>query len=141
MTPTSGGFKVPPERHFVSVWHPARVLLDAPWRGVAPPDPREGFTLPDAVASAPHPFGWSMRRRVLAFFRFVWQLGTMNNMHQENASLYFATLADFIKSAQRELEKAQAQAPGTDTQSSHLAEARLKFAAAVRVIDRVLPNS
>lgn len=77
----------------------------------------------------------------LAFFRSVWQLGTMNHMHQENPALYFATLADFIKSAQRELGKAEQAGNGTDLQTLHLSEARLKFAAAVRVIDRVLPNS
>mgnify|MGYP003602826898 CR=1 FL=1 len=63
----------------------------------------------------------------------------MNHMNQENPALYFATLADFIKSAQRELEKAQAQAPGTDLQTLHLAETRLKLIAAIAAIDRVLP--
>lgn len=60
-------------------------------------------------------------------------------MTQENPTLYFATLADFIKSAQRELGKAEQQAPGADLQTLHLAEARLKFLAAVDVINRVVP--
>ena len=65
----------------------------------------------------------------------------MNHIHQEHAPLYFATLADFIKSAQRELEKAETGAPGERLQTLHLAEARLKLAAAVAAIDRVLPLS
>ena len=63
----------------------------------------------------------------------------MNYMHHENPAVYFSVLADFIKSAQRELGKAEQQAPGTDLQALHLAEARLKFQAAVDVINRVVP--
>lgn len=126
----------------MSVRHPARVLLDAPGRGVAPHEPREGFTLPDAGRVGTPPV-WLANGEgmALAFCRSVWQLGTMNNMHQENPALYFATLADFIKSAQRELEKAEQAGNGTDLQTLHLSEARLKFAAAIAAIDRVFPSS
>lgn len=62
-------------------------------------------------------------------------------MHNENPPLYFAVLADFMKSVHRELEKAEAQAPGDRLQMLHLAEARFKLASAITVIDRVLPPS
>jgi hypothetical protein len=65
----------------------------------------------------------------------------MNYMHQENAPLYFATLADFLRSAHRELEKAEQADTGDRLQTLHLAEARLKLIAAIAVIDRVLPPS
>lgn len=65
----------------------------------------------------------------------------MNYMHQENPDLYFAVLADFIKSVERELGNAKAADSGSDRQTGHLFEARLKMVAAVRVIDRVLPTS
>ena len=46
MPPINGGKAVPPERYFVSVRRPARALLGAPERGVAPPDPSGGQALP-----------------------------------------------------------------------------------------------
>lgn len=62
-------------------------------------------------------------------------------MHQENPALYFASLADLLQSVHRELEKAEAQAPGDRLQTLHLSEARRKLVAVIAVIDRVLPNS
>lgn len=64
----------------------------------------------------------------------------MNNMCHENPDLYFASLADLIKSATRELGKAEQAATDDRLQTLHLAEARLKLVAAVAVIDRVLPS-
>lgn len=77
--------------------------------------------------------------RSLAIFRTIRQLESMNHMHQENPKLYFAVLADFILSVQKNLEQAEEQAPGTDLQSMFLSEARFKLIAAATVIDRVCP--
>lgn len=66
---------------------------------------------------------------------------THNHMTEENPALYFAILADFIRSAHRELEKAENQEPGADLQTGHLFEARLKLQAAIDVINRVVPPS
>ena len=68
-------------------------------------------------------------------------MNNMNNMHNENPAAYFALLADFIKSAQRELENAEQAENGSDLQAAFLGDARLKFAAAISVIDRVAPAS
>lgn len=65
----------------------------------------------------------------------------MNHIDKENPERYFAVLADFMKSVHRELEKAEAQAPGDRLQTLHLAEARFKLVSLITVIDRVLPNS
>lgn len=64
----------------------------------------------------------------------------MNYMHQENPARYFEVLADFMKSVHRELEKAEAQAPGDRLQMLHLGEARFKLLSLITVIDRVLPR-
>ena len=63
----------------------------------------------------------------------------MNHMKQENPSVYFAVLADFVKSAQRELANAQKAEDGSDLQAAFLVDARLKFEAAIDVINRVAP--
>lgn len=76
--------------------------------------------------------------RSLAIFGTVWQLEAMN-MHQENPALYFATLNDFVKSVQREIEKAEQEQSGSRLQMLHLSEARFKLTSLIRTIDRVIP--
>ena len=106
------------------------------------PRPRGGQALPRRRrVGTPARFVGQWEGLVLAFFSSGCQIGTMNHIDKENPERYFEVLADFMKSVHRELEKAEAQAPGDRLQTLHLAEARFKLVSLITVIDRVLPNS